>query len=74
MMRGDVAVGIGVVFLIVLLIVPLPSMMLDFMLAISISTSVLILMSALFMKKPLEFSSFPSILLVTTLFLSLLHI
>lgn len=68
MMRGDVAVGIGVVFLIVLLIVPLPSMMLDFMLAISISTSVLILMSALFMKKPLEFSSFPSILLVTTLF------
>ncbi len=68
MMRGDVAVGIGVVFLIVLLIVPLPSMLLDFMLAISISTSVLILMSALFMKKPLEFSSFPSILLVTTLF------
>jgi len=68
MMRGDVAVGIGVVFLIVLLIVPLPSVLLDFMLAISISTSVLILMSALFMKKPLEFSSFPSILLVTTLF------
>jgi flagellar biosynthesis protein FlhA len=67
-MRGDIAVGIGVVMLIVLLIVPLPSIMLDLLLAVSISSSVLILMTALFMRKPLEFSSFPSVLLVATLF------
>ena len=67
-MRGDVAVGIGVVLLIVLLIVPLPPFLLDFFLAISVTSSVLILMTSLFIKKPLEFSSFPSILLVATLF------
>jgi flagellar biosynthesis protein FlhA len=68
MMRGDVAVGIGVVMLIVLLVVPLPPFMLDFFLAISVTSSVLILMTALFIKKPLEFSAFPAILLVATLF------
>lgn len=68
MLRGDVAVGIGVVLLIVLLIIPLPSVVLDFLLAISITSSVLILMTSLFIKKPLEFSAFPAILLVTTLF------
>lgn len=67
-MRGDIAVGIGVVFLIVLLIVPLPPILLDFMLAISVTSSVLILMTALFIRKPLEFSAFPSVLLVATLF------
>ncbi len=68
MMRGDIAVGIGVVMLVVLLIVPLPPILLDFFLAISITSSVLILMTALFIKKPLEFSAFPSVLLVATLF------
>lgn len=68
MMRGDIAVGIGVVFLIVLLIVPLPPILLDFLLAISVTSSVLILMTALFIRKPLEFSAFPSVLLVATLF------
>lgn len=67
-LRGDIAVGIGVVFLIVLLIIPLPPILLDFFLAISVTSSVLILMTALFIKKPLEFSAFPSILLVATLF------
>lgn len=68
MMRGDIAVGIGVVMLIVLLIVPLPPILLDLFLALSVTSSVLILMTALFMKKPLEFSAFPSVLLVATLF------
>lgn len=68
MMRGDIAVGIGVVMLIVLLIVPLPPILLDLFLALSVTSSVLILMTALFIKKPLEFSAFPSVLLVATLF------
>lgn len=68
LVRGDVAMGIGVVLLIVLLIVPLPPVALDFLLAVSVTSSVLILMTALFIKKPLEFSSFPAILLVATLF------
>jgi len=42
-------------------------MLLDFSLAISISVSVLVLMTALFIKKPLEFSAFPAVLLITTL-------
>lgn len=68
LLRGDVAVGIGAMGLIVLLIVPLPPFMLDFFLAISVTSSVLILMTALFIRKPLEFSAFPSLLLVATLF------
>ena len=67
-LRGDVLVGIGAVGLIVLLIIPLPAFLLDFFLAISVTSSVLILMTALFIRKPLEFSAFPAILLVATLF------
>lgn len=68
LMRGDIGVGIGVMMLIVLLIVPLPPILLDVFLALSVTSSVLILMTALFMKKPLEFSAFPSVLLAATLF------
>jgi flagellar biosynthesis protein FlhA len=68
LMRGDVAMGVGVVFLIALLIMPLPPVLLDFLLAVSVTSSVLILMTALFIKKPLEFSAFPAVLLVATLF------
>jgi len=66
--RSDIGMGVGVIFLIVLLLVPIPAFLLDFLLAISITSSVLILMTALFTKKPLEFNAFPAILLVTTLF------
>ena len=66
--RGEVAMAIGAVSIIVLLILPVPAMMLDALLAISITSSVLILMSSLLIKKPLEFSAFPTVLLVTTLF------
>ncbi|MBF20251.1 MAG: EscV/YscV/HrcV family type III secretion system export apparatus protein, partial [Hirschia sp.] len=65
--RGEIAMGMGVMTLIVMLIVPLPAFLLDFMLAISITASVLVLMTALLIKKPLEFSSFPTVLLLTTM-------
>ncbi|HOY77512.1 MAG TPA: FHIPEP family type III secretion protein, partial [Hyphomonadaceae bacterium] len=65
--RGEYALGLGVMALIVMLIVPLPPFLLDFMLSISITLSVLILMTALLIKKPLEFSAFPTVLLLATL-------
>jgi flagellar biosynthesis protein FlhA len=66
--RGEVALAIGVVGIIVLLILPIPPVMLDVLLALSITSSVLILMTALLIKKPLEFTAFPAVLLVATLF------
>jgi len=66
--RGDVGLALGVVGIIVLLILPVPAFMLDMLLALSITSAVLILMTSLMIKKPLEFTSFPTVLLVTTLF------
>jgi flagellar biosynthesis protein FlhA len=66
--RGEVAMALAVVGIIVLLIVPAPPWLLDFLLAMSITSAVLILMTAVLMKKPLEFSAFPTVLLVTTLY------
>ena len=65
--RGDIALAIGVLVILVVLIVPLPSFLLDLFLAISITLSILILMTSLFIQAPLEFSSFPTILLISTM-------
>jgi flagellar biosynthesis protein FlhA len=67
-LRGEVALALGVVLIVVLLIAPIPAAMLDALLAVSIASSVLILMTALLIKKPLEFTAFPTVLLVATLF------
>src|SRR5271166_6960253 len=53
--------------ILVVLILPLPPVLLDFALAISITFSVLILMTSLFIQSPLEFSSFPTVLLIATM-------
>ena len=65
--RGDLALAIGVMLILVVLILPLPPMLLDLALAISIIFSVLILMTALFIQAPLEFSAFPTVLLISTM-------
>src|SRR5690348_2506847 len=65
--RGDIALAIGVLTILVVLILPLPPLLLDFALAISIIFSVLILMTALFIHAPLEFSAFPTVLLIATM-------
>ena len=65
--RGDIALAIGVLTILVVLILPLPPLLLDFSLAISIIFSVLILMTALFIHTPLEFSAFPTVLLIATM-------
>ncbi|ABQ38436.1 Flagellar biosynthesis protein flhA [Bradyrhizobium sp. BTAi1] len=66
-MRGDIALALGILTILVVLILPLPAIVLDLFLAISITLSILILMTALFIQAPLEFSSFPTILLISTM-------
>lgn len=65
--RGDLFMAIGVVMILVILIIPVPTWMLDIGLAFSISFSVMILMTVIFLNKPLEFNAFPTILLLATL-------
>ncbi len=66
--RGEVALAIGIVGIVVLLILPIPAFFLDALLALSITSAVLILMTALLIKRPLEFTAFPTVLLMATLF------
>ena len=63
----DVAFAIGVILILAMLFVPLPAVILDVGLAISLSLAALILMVALWIPKPLEFNSFPTLLLVVTM-------
>jgi flagellar biosynthesis protein FlhA len=65
--KGDIGLAVGVLTILVVLIMPLPPVLLDMFLAFSIIFSVLILMTALFIQTPLEFSSFPTVLLVATM-------
>src|SRR6266702_1006967 len=63
--KSDLGLAIGIMAILVVLILPLPTWLLDVSLAFSLSFSILILMTAVFIRKPLEFSSFPTILLIT---------
>ena len=65
--RGDIALALGVVTILVVLILPLPTWLMDISLAFSISFAVLILMTSLFVTKPLQFNSYPTILLLATM-------
>ncbi len=67
LLRGDIALALGVVLILVVLILPMPKWLLDFSLALSITFSVLILMNVLFIKQALEFNIFPLILLIATM-------
>ncbi|THG29690.1 flagellar biosynthesis protein FlhA [Naasia lichenicola] len=62
------AVPIGVVGIIMLLVVPVPSWLLDVLITINILFALVILLTTMFVRKPLDFSIFPSLLLVATLF------
>jgi len=65
--QGDFLLAGGVVMTLFVMLVPLPTIILDVLLAFSISFSLVILITSMFMTSPLEFSIFPSVLLVTTL-------
>jgi flagellar biosynthesis protein FlhA len=61
-------VPIAVVSIVVMLVVPMPAMMLDLLIAANITGALLILLTAMFVHRPLDFSSFPALILVATLF------
>lgn len=65
-LRGDVALAAGIVIILMFMLVPMPPFLVDAGLSISVTLSIMILMITLFIKKPLEFSTFPTILLITT--------
>ncbi|MGB0935027.1 MAG: flagellar biosynthesis protein FlhA [Alphaproteobacteria bacterium] len=65
--RPDVAFAFGLISILVVLVMPLPSWLLDMSLAISLTFSVVVLMTVLFINKPLDFNSFPTVLLISTM-------
>ena len=65
---SKLAIPMGVVGIVLLLVVPIPAMLLDILIIINIVLALLVLMNSMFVKKPLDFSVFPSLLLVATLF------
>ena len=62
------SVPIGIVGIVLLLVVPVPAPLLDFLIVCNILLALLVLLTSMFVKKPLDFSVFPSLLLVATLF------
>jgi flagellar biosynthesis protein FlhA len=67
LMRGEIALAAGVLGILCIMLVPLPPVLLDLLLAVSITFSILVLMTALLIKKPVEFTAFPAVLLLATL-------
>ena len=67
-LRGEVALSIGIIAIIAVLLFPMPPVLLDLALGISIILGLLILMTALFIERPLQLSTFPTILLISTIF------
>lgn len=65
--RGDVGLAVGIMAILLVLILPMPPWLLDMGLALSITFSVLVLMVSVFIEKPLQFSSFPTVILLATL-------
>uniref|UniRef100_UPI002028B769 flagellar biosynthesis protein FlhA n=1 Tax=Actinotalea sp. C106 TaxID=2908644 RepID=UPI002028B769 len=64
----QLGVPVGVVGIVMMLVVPLPAELLDFLIVINIVMALVVLLTAMYVKKPLDFSVFPSLLLVLTLF------
>ena len=71
---SQLAVPVGVVIIILMMVVPVPSMVLDFLIAINITGALLVVLVSMYVERPLDFSSFPSLLLVGTLFRLALNI
>ena len=66
--KSDVLTAVGIIGVIFMLIVPLPSPILDVFLAMNIASAVVIILISIYIEEPLQFSVFPTLLLVTTLF------
>jgi flagellar biosynthesis protein FlhA len=66
--QSDLLTAVGVIGILLLMILPLPTILLDILLSLSITFSLVILLTSLYIKTPLEFSTYPALLLLTTLF------
>ncbi len=66
--NSDVILAVSVIFIIALLIVPIPAMLLDVLLATNITVAIVILMVSMYLTNPLEISVFPGLLLILTIF------
>jgi flagellar biosynthesis protein FlhA len=71
---GQLGIPAGVIGIIVMMVVPLPTFLLDLLLATNITGALLVLLVSMFVKKPLDFAAFPSLLLIATLFRLALNI
>src|SRR2546428_2975206 len=67
-MKSQVAMPIAIIVILIAIIIPLPTIILDVLISSNISLSVVILLASVYLLNPVQFSSFPSILLMTTLF------
>ncbi|HUU50590.1 MAG TPA: flagellar biosynthesis protein FlhA [Nitrospinota bacterium] len=72
--HSDAAVALGVIAILIIMIIPLPTIALDILLSFSITLSLMIILVAMYTYHPLEFSVFPSLLLITTLYRLALNI
>ncbi|MBF0309787.1 MAG: FHIPEP family type III secretion protein, partial [Magnetococcales bacterium] len=60
--------AVGIISVLAVMIIPLPPPLLDLLLSVNIAMAIVILLTTVYVHKPLEFSAFPSVLLLTTLF------
>ncbi len=65
---SDIVLAALVIVIVCLMIIPIPTFLLDLLMTLNIAISVMILMMGMYLTKPLEFAAFPSLLLITTLF------
>jgi len=72
--QSDVMLGVGIIFIIVMMIIPIPTFLVDLLLALNIALTLVILLTTIYNLEPLEFSVFPGLLLVMTMFRLALNI
>jgi flagellar biosynthesis protein FlhA len=65
--QGDVMLAAGVVVILFVMLIPLPTIVIDLMLTLSVSVAFVVLLTSMFLESPLDFTIFPSLLLVTTM-------
>lgn len=68
MKKSDIVLGLYILAAVIFLIIPIPSQLLDVMLAVNISVALIVMFNSMFAKEALDMSSFPTILLFTTIF------
>ena len=66
--RHDLFLALMLVSILILIIMPIPTFLVDFLIATNLGLAAILLMTAIYLKSPLDFSTFPTVLLVTTLF------